>query len=252
MKTTLIFSLLFLQTVLLFGQEPKTKKKKVTQGEGTAVFYVLASNDTVKHGDYQVKAYTGNRILIKGSYSNNKKVGLWTEQYYGNEYKGAKASGHYDNDMKTGNWSYFDFEGDTAMIYNWTENRMVFSKACHSDMKEYTVINDGKESRSTLECAPTCVTGRDYFLYEFWRMMGQQTSLFNNMGNDLYQLKTNISVTVENTGAVTEITYSTDEKTELKKVVEDFVKSYKWIPGKKDGKDVTAKFEFPVRISVQY
>ncbi len=78
MKKLLIIFLLISQTILSFGQEVKTKKKKVDTQEGTVTFYVLASNDNVKHGKYQIKAYTGNRVLLKGTYSNDKKVGLWT------------------------------------------------------------------------------------------------------------------------------------------------------------------------------
>ncbi|MFP5470762.1 MAG: hypothetical protein ACLGGV_04135 [Bacteroidia bacterium] len=252
MKKLLIISLLISQTILSFGQDVKTKKKKVDKGEGTATFYVLASNDTVKHGEYQIKAYTGNRILLKGTYSNDKKVGLWTEQYYGQDYKGPKATGHYDNDIKTGDWTYFNYEGDTVLIYNWTDNKVVFSKLCGTDTKEYTVIEDGKESKSKLDCPPTCATGREYFLYEFRRDIGEQADLFKKVGNELYQLKTKISITIDKNSSVTDISYSTDEKNELKVIIEKFVKSYKWIPGKKDGQDVTTKFEFSVSLSSQF
>lgn len=252
MKRLLIISLLISQTILSFGQEVKTKKKKVDTQEGTATYYVLASNDTVKHGDYQIKAYTGNRVLLKGTYSNNKKMGLWTEQYYGKDYTGPKATGHYDNDIKTGNWTYFNYEGDTVFIYNWTDNKVVFSKLCGTDTKEYTVVEDGKENKSKLDCPPTCVTGREYFLYEFTRDIVEQADLFKKVGDGLYQLKTKISITIDKNSSVTDISYSTDEKNELKEIIEKFVKSYKWIPGKKDGKNVTTKFEFSINLSSQF
>jgi len=235
-----------------YGQELKTKKKKVDNQEGTATFYVLANNDTVKQGEYQIKAYTGNRILLKGTYSNNKKVGLWEEQYYGKDYKGPKAVGHYDNDTKTGEWTYFNYEGDTVQIYNWTENKVVYSKLCGTDIKEYTVIEDGKESKLNLDCPSTCVTGLNYFLYEFRRDIGEQSEHFKKVGNELYQLKTKISITIDKNYSITDISYSTDEKNELKEIIEKFIKSYKWIPGKKDGKDVTSKFEISINLSSQF
>jgi hypothetical protein len=252
MKKLLIISLIISQTILSFGQDVKTKKKKVDKQEGTATFYVLASNDTIKHGEYQIKAYTGNRVLLKGTYSNNKKVGLWTEQYYGKDYAGPKATGAYDNDIKIGNWTYFNYEGDTVLIYNWTENKVIFSKLCGTDTKEYTVIEDGKESKSKLDCPPTCATGSEYFLYEFSRDIGEQADLFKKVGEGLFQLKTKISITIDKNSSVTNISYSTDEKNELKEIIEKFVKSYKWIPGKKDGQDVTTKFEFSISLSSQF
>ena len=252
MKKLVILSLLISQAICLLGQEVKTKKKKENTNEGTATFYVLATNDTIKHGVYQIKAYTGNRVLITGTYSNNKKVGLWTEQYYGREYKGPKATGLYDNNIKKGEWTYYNFDGDTVMIYNWTDNKVVVSKLCGTDTKEYTVIEDGIEHKSKLDCPPTCVTGHDYFLYEFSRDIGEQADLFKKVGNELYQLKTQISITINKNGSVTDIIYSTNEKSELKQIIEKFIKSYKWIPGKKDGKDVTAKFEFSISILNQF
>jgi hypothetical protein len=252
MKISLIIFLVISQTTISFGQQLKTKKKKVDEQQGTATFYVLANNDTVKQGDYQIKAYTGNRILLKGTYNNNKKVGLWVEQYYGKDYKGPKAIGQYDNDVKTGDWTYFNFEGDTVQIYNWTENKVVFSKLCGIDTKEYTVIEDGVENKIKLDCPPTCAAGNDYFLYEFWRDIGEQANLFKKVGNVLYQLKTKISITINENSSITDISYSTDEKNELKEIIEKFIKSYRWIPGKKHGKDVTTKIEFSVNLSSQY
>jgi hypothetical protein len=132
----LILICFILQTFVFFGQEFKTKKMQAKTHNGTAEYYVLANNDTIKHGEYQIKAYTGYRILLKGRYNQNKKVGLWKEQYYGTEYKGPMASGYYENDVKTGNWVYHNYKGDTAQIYNWTENKIVFSKLCGTDKRK--------------------------------------------------------------------------------------------------------------------
>ena len=252
MKKLLIITLLFSQTIFLYGQEVKTKKKKVDTQKGTATYYVLASNDTVKHGEYQIKAYSGNRVLLKGTYNNNKKVDLWTEQYYGKNYAGPKATGYYNNDIKSGDWTYFNYEGDTVLIYNWTDNKVIFSKLCGTDIKEYTVIEDNKEYKSKLDCPPTCMTGREYFLYEFTWNIGEHADLFQKVDDVSYQLKTKIIITIDKNSSITDISYSTDEKNELKEIIEKFVKSYKWIPGKKDGQNVTSKFEFSISLSSQF
>lgn len=252
MKKIFIISLLISHSILSFGQDVKTKKKKVDTQEGTAVFYVLTSNDTIKHGDYQIKAYTGNRVLLKGTYNNNKKVGLWTEQYYGKYFKGPKATGNYDNDIKIGEWTYYDYEGNTVIIYDWTENKVVFSKLCGSDLKEYLVLENGKEIKTKLDCLPTCITGSEYFVYEFSRDIAEQAELFKKVSNGVYQLKTKISITIDKDSTVTDISYSTDENNELKEIIEKFIKSYKWIPGNKDGNNVTSKFEFSVNLSSRF
>lgn len=252
MKYSLLTPVFIGLTIISFGQDLKTKKKKVEEREGTATFHVLANNETIKQGAYQIKAYTGSRILLKGNYDNNKKVGLWQEQYYGKEYKGPKASGMYDNDKRVGNWVYFNYAGDTALIYNWTENKIVSSNLCGTTSREYTIIENGKESKSQLDCPPTAATGPDYFLYEFTGEIGEKSDYFKKVGNDLYKLQTKISILIDETASVVEVSFSTEERNELKEIIERYIRSYKWIPGKKDGKDVAAKLEFGVSLSSQF
>ena len=252
MKKSFIILFLSILSIMSFGQEFKTKKKKTNEQEGKASFYVLANNDTIKHGAYQIKAYTGSRILLKGHYKMNKKDGLWEEQYYGKRCKGPKATGHYNNDIKVGDWTYFNFKGDTTLVYNWTENRIVSSKLCGTDNKEYRVIENGEEKKIKLDCPPTCMTGYDYFLYEFSRDIGNHSKLFKEVGNKLFQLKTKISITIDKNCSVTDISYSSTENSELTTFIESFIKSYRWIPGMKDEKYLTTKFEFSVNMSSQY
>lgn len=252
MKNLSIVFVFIIQAFLSYGQELKTKKKKVETREGTAHFYVLADNDTVKHGKYIIKGYTGNRILMEGKYINNKKVGFWQEQYYGKEFKGPKASGNYDNDLKIGEWFYFNYDGDTAQIYNWSDNKLVFFKSCGIDIQEYSVIEEGKESKLKLDCPPTCISGLNCFLYEFSKNIGEHSEHFKKLGNELYQLKTKISIVIDKNASIVEISYSTDESKEIKEIIEKVIKSYHWIPGKKDQKYMTTKFEFKVNLSSQF
>ena len=251
MKKIFIILILFVSLISM-GQEIKVKKKKENEEEGKATFYVLKDNVTIKHGLYQIEAYTGSRILKKGQYINNKKIGLWQEQYYGKEYKGPKASGNYDNDLKIGNWVYYNYDGDTMQIYNWTENKILFFKPCGIDQKEYTIIINGNEIKSKLDCPPTCVSGQHYFLYEFRRHITDYSESFKKIDDGLYQLKTRIIISVDNNSNVTEISYSTDENRKLKDIIEKFVRSYKWIPAKKDGENVTSRFEFSIALTSQF
>jgi hypothetical protein len=233
MKKSIILILFIWQAFLSFGQELKTKKMKVDEAEGVATFYVLASNDTIKHGTYQIKAYTGNRILLSGTYANNKKVGFWTEQYYGESYAGPKAAGNYDNDIKIGNWTYFNYQGDTVMIYDWTDFKVILNKYCQTNP-----LNN---------CPPTCATGRDYFLYEISGYIEEQLMNF-----EIPEFRTKISITVDKNGAVSDISFSTNEKPQLVIGIEEFIKSFRWIPGRENSEEATSKFEFSIDISNQF
>ena len=252
MKRLLIVLFLLSQTIFSFGQDIKTKKKKVNTQEGKSVFYVLSNNETIKHGEFQITGYSGNRILLKGLYENNKKVGLWKEQYYGKEYKGPKATGYYDNDLKVGEWVYFDYSGDTAQIYNWTTNKLIYSKSFQPETKEYIIIEEGKESKSKLDFPPTCISGLSYFLYEFVSNLGDYTEYFNEPKKGLFEFKNRISVTIDESSSVKEISYSVNEKPELKKIIEKYIKSFNWLAGIKDGKPVTSKLEFSVNFANQF
>jgi hypothetical protein len=248
-KITLLF-LLISNALFSYGQELKTIKKKVEEQYGKAVFYVLADNDTVKHGLYLMKAYTGTRLLYKGNYDHNKKVGFWEEKYYFTNNKGPKAQGYYENDQKIGKWVYFSFSGDTVQIYNWTDRKMVFLKSCGTDTTEYTIIENGLEKKSRLDCPPTCISGLDYFLYEFERDVDE--TKFKEVGNKLYELKTKISILIDENNSVMNVSLSTNESAELKDFIEQYIRSFEWIAGKKDGQNIASTVTISINTSSQF
>lgn len=251
MKKTIMIALLISQVQMSFGQDLKTKKKKEEGRDGKATFYVLASNDTIKHGDYQIKAYSGDRILLQGQYDNNKKVGLWVEQYYGGSYKGPKATGYYENNQKIGEWIYFNFDGDTSQIYDWSLNKLIISKLCGIDTFPYAVIEDGKENMLRLDCPPTCATGIHSFIYELEKVIMDKDDLFKKVDTYTYQFKTEISFIINKNSTITDVSFSTEENKELKEVIEKFIKSNNWVPGKLEGKDVTTRIVLNFDISSQ-
>lgn len=250
MKNLLSILFIFI-AILASGQDLKTKKKKIDEQEGTATFYVLASNDSIKHGIYQKKGYTGKRILLKGNYNHNKKEGLWQEQYYGDEYKGPKASGYYENDLKIGEWVYFNYAGDTVQIYDWSQNKLVFSKPCGIDTSQYVVIKDGQVSLVKLDCPPTCVSGLPYFFYGLLNDLRERTEYYTKIREGAYQLKTKITTTISENSSIKEITYSTSVAKELKEIIDTYIKSFKWIPGRKEGLLLTTKYEVNLNITIQ-
>ncbi|MFC0879004.1 hypothetical protein ACE01N_20585, partial [Saccharicrinis sp. FJH2] len=236
----------------LFGQDFKLKKKSENKREGKAQYYVLASNDTIKHGDYKIKAYSGKRILLEGTYNFNKKTGLWKEQYYGKFYKGPKATGFYKDDNKVGEWCYFGYKGDTVQIYNWSADSLIYFKPSDFDNKEYIVIDSSIEQKVKLDIPPTCVGGTEYFLYEFGRDIGDYSQYFKNLGNELYSLKTKIILTIDQNGKLTDIAFSTNENKKLENIIKAYIKTFRWFPGEKNSKPLTTKLEFSVNLSSQY
>lgn len=250
MKKTLLAFLLISQALLSYSQELKTIKKKQNEQYGKAVYSVLADNDTIKHGLYLMKAYTTTRLLYKGNYKLNKKEGLWSEQYYGTNYKGRRAIGYYDNDVKTGKWVYFGGQGDTVQIYDWSANQMIYFKSCGTDTMAYTIFENGAEQKSRLDCPPTCVSGLDYFVYEFDR--DADATKFQEVGNKLYELHTKISIQINEQNEVTGVSFSTNESAELKDFIEKYIRSFRWLAGKKNNRTIASKLEFTIHMSSQF
>ena len=70
-------------------------------------YYVLQSNQNVKHGLYKLHNINGH-LIEQGDFSDNLKGGIWGEYYSG---KRLKASGNYVKGKKIGQWQYFFSDG---------------------------------------------------------------------------------------------------------------------------------------------
>jgi len=158
MKHLLLTCALILNVFFVFSQEPKLIKKKENLQNGSAKFYVIKDKDSVKHGEYIVTAYSGNRKLVEGQYNYGKKTGIWIERYYGKEYKGMKSYGEYQNDSKVGKWIYFNSKGDTSQIYNYSKGELIYAKDCGTDTANYLTIINNIEIQQKLNCPPMCLS----------------------------------------------------------------------------------------------
>lgn len=73
--TRLLLAICVLCHLTTMGQELKKKRK------GDEMFYVLKSDESIRHGEYIRKSTSG--LIAKGQYEMNKKVGIW--EFYGVE-----------------------------------------------------------------------------------------------------------------------------------------------------------------------
>lgn len=264
MNKLILILLVLSNTITLFGQELIQKTEHVNNPEGIAYFYVLKSKPHIKHGEYVIKNYsdeksdnkeeidTTRHTYVTGTYANNKKVGLWKERFESNECAGPKSSGYYENDLKVGEWFYFDCAGDTSQIFNWSENKLVFSKACGEDTSLYTVVEDFNETQQQLDCPPSCASTLVHFQNYFCNEVNIYRDQFKRTGFNTYTLKTTITITIDKNTSITEIAYSNRQSQKIKNIIEKIIKEYQWIPAVNDGKNVTSKFSFSINLSVRY
>ncbi len=111
MKKSILLITAILLVLISYGQE--TKKLKVKSSSFKETFYVLKSDESVKHGIY--KKEKDNKI---------------------------KVIGYFEQGIKTGIWKYFTFRGEVAQKYDFTNHQLLFDKF------EGTYENNDKSSFS--------------------------------------------------------------------------------------------------------
>jgi len=97
-----IYGICFLFTVLVTGQELKTKriKEKVKGVKKTTKEYsVLRDDFNVKHGSY--KEFFKKKLVVSGTYKNGKKEGEWV---YKSPKETYSQSVFFENNKPSGSW----------------------------------------------------------------------------------------------------------------------------------------------------
>ena len=102
MKTifTIFFTLIWINVT---SQQTKKVKHKISSNE-KEIFYVLATDESVKHGKYEY--FKSKQLIREGYYKEGKKDSLWCKYIW----NGSKTiEGFYKDDLKNGNWIFYGF-----------------------------------------------------------------------------------------------------------------------------------------------
>lgn len=126
-----------------FGQETKKVTIKNKEKDTKEVFYVLVSNDTVKHGEYYL--YHNDNIKIETTYSYGLINGLWTKY---NVYSGKKdEQGNYINGLREGEWKTFQQGRITSSIGTYIhgkkEGKWISYHENRKDIRSETLYKNG-------------------------------------------------------------------------------------------------------------
>jgi antitoxin component YwqK of YwqJK toxin-antitoxin module len=113
---------LFISSIILVGicQAQETERKVVRAKNGDKEeFYVLKSDNNIRHGEYEKKGYFSHVI---GTYKNGMRDGLWTEYSNGSK---LRSKGTYANNERIGVWKFYSWEGELEQEYDFTTRELL-------------------------------------------------------------------------------------------------------------------------------
>ena len=119
MKETLTI-LISLIVINAFGQVTNEITKKYKNPWYTEKYNVLKSDKKVKHGNFKKLGFE-DCLVIDGYYDHGKMDSLWTTYYWRS--KQIQKQGHYKDDKKIGEWSYFTSDGTLIQTYDYTKKK---------------------------------------------------------------------------------------------------------------------------------
>lgn len=142
MKLLPILIVLFL-SIYANSQETKKIKNKISRYE-KEIYYVLNSNETIKHGQYEL--YNGKQLIKKGNYKSGNKDGFWTEYiwngnkvaegFYKNDFKDStwttyhgykskkRTLGKYEKDKRIDIWNFYNVKGELVQKFDFSNNKL--------------------------------------------------------------------------------------------------------------------------------
>ena len=199
--TRLLLTICVLCHLTTLGQELKKKRK------GEEIFYVLKSDESIRHGEYVRKGTNG--LIEKGQYEMNKKVGTW--EFYG-------------------------LEGNIEQKYNYSDKALLMNDSFTSVSMRYLIVRDGVATETMPNHEPILIGGSSkYFRHVMANM--KYPSKARDKGT---QGKVFVSALITSDGMMKDIKVvqglgdGCDE--EALRVINSF--ESEWIPGMYNGEKV--------------
>ena len=97
-KCSLLFLTFSIVGLTTFAQNADLKEKTIALSNGTKVLYHLKENN-VKEGSYYIRNVENDQLILKGAYTNN---------------------------VRSGNWYFYDDAGKLETVYSYQSNKLAF------------------------------------------------------------------------------------------------------------------------------
>ncbi|RYZ25169.1 MAG: hypothetical protein EOO10_18975 [Chitinophagaceae bacterium] len=137
-----------------YGQETERKVIRSKNGDKEE-FFVLKSDNSIKHGEYEKK---GNYSHVIGSYKNGLRDGMWTEYSTGSR---LRSKGSYVNNERVGLWKFYSWEGELEQEYNFSTKELISDNLLDGmKARKFSVIKGNDTLLTLLERPPLYITGK--------------------------------------------------------------------------------------------
>lgn len=210
-------SILFFISLPSFGQ-PARKTVKAKSRYLLEQYEVLASNDTLRTGSYRRYFREGDVLLEEGQYENNQRTGIWT---------------------------FYDGTGKPELVYDYSSKRVLANNRIKIDSTGI-IDQEGQRMAVRLIPPPTCLVS----LYQVTGILVRESRLPAHLQRaGVSELTYQIVVTVSSAGAHYRVITSHTDNEFSRNARESALLAFKdvqWLPGSYQGREVTSIYALPV------
>jgi hypothetical protein len=213
--TALLVTLVTALSFSSFAQVPKVVKTKsrylVEQYE------VLATNDTLKTGRYRKYFRDGNKLLEEGQYDNNRRTGVWT---------------------------FFNGEGKPELVYDYSSNRVLTNN--RSTLDSMGIIQQADANALVRLMPPPIYLASTYQIGGI--LMRELRLPIHLQRAGITDLWCRPLITVSPNGAHYRAITSHNDKEFNKNAIQAMSIAFKdvqWLPGSFSGQPVTSIYQLP-------
>ncbi len=250
-KKSFTEKLIFTAILFLIAQTGFSQKtKKIENKETNEVYYVLESDESVKHGQYK----KDNAVYEEGFYKNGKKDGLWISKSYiiatKTHFKdGIKhgdylslnrndtvLSGTYKEGARSGTWKIYS-RGNLQQIYNYTTKDLIYDR----DL--------GGSQEGVTNRAPVFIGGQlkwQRFVKKNLNYYKVSDCLGNKTNVKIYiKFNVNLEGDVANVEVLPADKFSSSCKERIIQIMEEKLKGA-WVPALSEGKKMIQSLSLPL------
>jgi protein TonB len=152
MRATVVF-LFFVLAISLHAKDTKKITKVNIFPRFDEVYYVLKSDNSIKHGEY--KAVTDGKVLVEGHFCMGLMDSLWTQ--YDNTGV-LRSKGWYKNNKRDSIWVFFDKKGELEQKIDFSKNDVLLYRTGLAQ-NPFRIISGRDTIMSILDRPPLYIGG---------------------------------------------------------------------------------------------